>query len=303
MRAALRLSRGAARRALRRPGALHRRRGVRLRAARDRLPASAPLFPHAPRSSASPMPATGCMPTSPQRCCAGCSDWLDRGRAPPPPRLTIRLTKHRRPTMTDNLREAALDYHRFPTPGKISVTPTKPMATQRDLALAYSPGVADACMEIARDPAEAMQPDLARQPGGRHHQRHRGAGPGQHRPAGRQAGDGRQGLPVQEVRRHRRVRHRARRERPRRADRHHRAHGAHLRRHQPRGHQGARVLLHREEAARAHEDPGLPRRPARHRHRRGRGHPQRAAARRQGHRARSSSWPPAPAPRRWPAWT
>ena len=58
--------------------------------------------------------------------------------------------------MSDNLREAALDYHRFPTPGKISVTPTKPMATQRDLALAYSPGVADACMEIARDPAEAM---------------------------------------------------------------------------------------------------------------------------------------------------
>ena len=56
----------------------------------------------------------------------------------------------------DKLREAALDYHRFPTPGKISVNPTKPMATQRDLALAYSPGVAEACMEIVRDPAEAM---------------------------------------------------------------------------------------------------------------------------------------------------
>jgi malate dehydrogenase (oxaloacetate-decarboxylating)(NADP+) len=58
--------------------------------------------------------------------------------------------------MADNLREAALDYHRYPTPGKISVNPTKAMATQRDLALAYSPGVADACMEIVRDPAEAM---------------------------------------------------------------------------------------------------------------------------------------------------
>jgi malate dehydrogenase (oxaloacetate-decarboxylating) len=58
--------------------------------------------------------------------------------------------------MSDTLREAALDYHRYPTPGKISVNPTKPMATQRDLALAYSPGVADACMEIVRDPAEAM---------------------------------------------------------------------------------------------------------------------------------------------------
>ena len=49
---------------------------------------------------------------------------------------------------------------------------------------------------------------LARQPGRRGHQRHRGARPGRHRPAGRQAGDGRQGLPVQEVRRHRRLRHR-----------------------------------------------------------------------------------------------
>ena len=56
----------------------------------------------------------------------------------------------------DTLREAALDYHRFPMPGKISVQPTKAMATQRDLSLAYSPGVADACMEIAHNPAEAM---------------------------------------------------------------------------------------------------------------------------------------------------
>ncbi|HSW03839.1 NADP-dependent malic enzyme [Aquabacterium sp.] len=54
--------------------------------------------------------------------------------------------------MSDSLRDDALDYHRHPTPGKISVTPTKPMATQRDLALAYSPGVAEACMEIVRDP-------------------------------------------------------------------------------------------------------------------------------------------------------
>jgi malate dehydrogenase (oxaloacetate-decarboxylating)(NADP+) len=55
----------------------------------------------------------------------------------------------------ENLREAALDYHRYPTPGKISVTPTKAMATARDLSLAYSPGVADACMAIVDDPAEA----------------------------------------------------------------------------------------------------------------------------------------------------
>jgi malate dehydrogenase (oxaloacetate-decarboxylating)(NADP+) len=59
--------------------------------------------------------------------------------------------------MNEELRQDALDYHRFPQPGKISVTPTKPMATQRDLALAYSPGVAEACMEIARDPAQARE--------------------------------------------------------------------------------------------------------------------------------------------------
>ena len=57
--------------------------------------------------------------------------------------------------MTDRLREDALDYHRLPTPGKVAVTPTKPLATQRDLSLAYSPGVAAACMEIVRDPVEA----------------------------------------------------------------------------------------------------------------------------------------------------
>ncbi|MBT9594620.1 MAG: NADP-dependent malic enzyme [Vitreoscilla sp.] len=54
--------------------------------------------------------------------------------------------------MSDTLKHDALDYHRLPTPGKISVTPTKSMATQRDLALAYSPGVAEACLEIVRDP-------------------------------------------------------------------------------------------------------------------------------------------------------
>jgi len=54
-----------------------------------------------------------------------------------------------------SLKQAALDYHRLPKPGKISVTPTKGLVNQRDLALAYTPGVADACLEIVRDPAEA----------------------------------------------------------------------------------------------------------------------------------------------------
>ena len=57
--------------------------------------------------------------------------------------------------MDDSLRNSALDYHRFPTPGKISVTPTKALLNQRDLALAYTPGVAAACEAIVADPAEA----------------------------------------------------------------------------------------------------------------------------------------------------
>jgi len=57
--------------------------------------------------------------------------------------------------MDQDLKEAALEYHRLPTPGKISVVPTKAMATQRDLALAYSPGVAEPCLVIAEDPLQA----------------------------------------------------------------------------------------------------------------------------------------------------
>jgi len=53
------------------------------------------------------------------------------------------------------IREASLEYHRQSPPGKISIAPTKHLTNQRDLALAYSPGVAAACDEIVRDPAEA----------------------------------------------------------------------------------------------------------------------------------------------------
>ncbi len=59
--------------------------------------------------------------------------------------------------MDEALRKAALDYHEFPEPGKISVTPTKAMVNQRDLALAYSPGVAAPCEEIERDPSTAAK--------------------------------------------------------------------------------------------------------------------------------------------------
>src|SRR5277367_4775838 len=57
--------------------------------------------------------------------------------------------------MDEDFRKAALDYHRLPRPGKLSVEATKRMANQRDLALAYSPGVAAACEAIVADPAAA----------------------------------------------------------------------------------------------------------------------------------------------------
>ena len=57
--------------------------------------------------------------------------------------------------MTENLRQAALDYHALPTPGKLSVELTTPAQTQEDLSLAYSPGVAEPVREIAKDPEAA----------------------------------------------------------------------------------------------------------------------------------------------------
>jgi malate dehydrogenase (oxaloacetate-decarboxylating)(NADP+) len=54
-------------------------------------------------------------------------------------------------------RQAALDYHEFPTPGKIAVNASKPLVTQRDLSLAYTPGVAAACEEIVDDPLNAFR--------------------------------------------------------------------------------------------------------------------------------------------------
>src|SRR6187397_586457 len=54
-------------------------------------------------------------------------------------------------------RQDALDYHSLPRPGKIAVVPTKPLANQRDLSLAYTPGVAEPCLEIQKDPEEAYR--------------------------------------------------------------------------------------------------------------------------------------------------
>ncbi|MFN7607832.1 MAG: malic enzyme-like NAD(P)-binding protein, partial [Ralstonia sp.] len=80
--------------------------------------------------------------------------------------MTTVDTQPQQPARTDEelkaqqraaLRKAALEYHEFPTPGKISVTPTKPLSNQRDLALAYSPGVAAACEEIVEDVANSFR--------------------------------------------------------------------------------------------------------------------------------------------------
>jgi malate dehydrogenase (oxaloacetate-decarboxylating)(NADP+) len=60
-------------------------------------------------------------------------------------------------TRQDNARQAALDYHEFPRPGKLEIRATKPLANGRDLSRAYSPGVAEACLEIRGDPASAAR--------------------------------------------------------------------------------------------------------------------------------------------------
>jgi malate dehydrogenase (oxaloacetate-decarboxylating)(NADP+) len=59
--------------------------------------------------------------------------------------------------VSDELKQAALDYHQYPKPGKLSIALTKSTETQRDLALAYSPGVAEPVREISKDPAAAYQ--------------------------------------------------------------------------------------------------------------------------------------------------
>ena len=59
--------------------------------------------------------------------------------------------------MADNNRDDALEYHLSPRPGKTEVIPTKPTATQRDLSLAYTPGVAIPCLEIAKTPSDVYK--------------------------------------------------------------------------------------------------------------------------------------------------
>ncbi len=66
-------------------------------------------------------------------------------------------TEAQRSQAREELRKAALEYHEFPTPGKIAIAATKTLSNQRDLALAYSPGVAAPCEEIVKDPNNAFK--------------------------------------------------------------------------------------------------------------------------------------------------
>jgi malate dehydrogenase (oxaloacetate-decarboxylating)(NADP+) len=70
---------------------------------------------------------------------------------------SVSMTEDARQQAREELRRAALEYHEFPTPGKIAIAATKTLSNQRDLALAYSPGVAAPCEEIVRDPNNAFK--------------------------------------------------------------------------------------------------------------------------------------------------
>ena len=92
----------------------------------------------------------------------------------------------------EQLRDAALEYHEFPTPGRVSIAPTKALANLRDLALAYSLGVAYACTAIQENSNEAARYTSRANLVG--DQRHCGPGSGQHR--GPRCSHGRRGQVV-----------------------------------------------------------------------------------------------------------
>ena len=70
---------------------------------------------------------------------------------------SAKMSEDKRNQAREELRKAALEYHEFPTPGKLAISATKTLSNQRDLALAYSPGVAAPCEEIVKDPNNAFK--------------------------------------------------------------------------------------------------------------------------------------------------
>ena len=97
-------------------------------------------------------------------------------------------------------KQQTLDYHFGERPGKIEVIPSKPCRTQRDLSLAYTPGVAIPCLEIEKNPRDAFKYTARGNPGRRDQQRHGGARSGRYWRTGWKASDGRQGRSVQAFR-------------------------------------------------------------------------------------------------------
>ena len=93
--------------------------------------------------------------------------------------------------MSSSMDKEALEYHSKPIPGKVEVSSSKDCRTEHSLSLAYSPGVAAPCKEIAKDPTKVYDYTTKGQFGGRHHEWHRSFRIGQHRPLGRQTGHGR----------------------------------------------------------------------------------------------------------------
>ena len=182
------------------------------------------------------------------------------------------------------LREAALDYHEFPTPGKIAIAPTKQMINQRDLALAYSPGVAFACEAIVEDPLNAARFTARSNLVGVVTNGTAVLGLGNIGPlASKPVMEGKAvlfkkfaGIDVFDIELNEmRSAQAGRCDRRARTD---------LRRHQSGRHQGAGLLHRRARMPQAHEDSGLPRRPARHGDRRRGGGHQWSEGGRQEHR-------------------
>ena len=170
--------------------------------------------------------------------------------------------------------------------GKIEIRNKSPLKTRDDLSMAYTPGVARVCEAIHDDPDKAFQYTIKRNTVAVVSDGTAVLGPGRHRAAGGDAGDGGQGDAVQGVRRRRRVpdlpRHQGsgRDRRRRQGDR------AGVRRHQPRGHLGAALLRDRVAAEARARHPGVPRRPARDRRRGAGGAAQRADSDRPADRRR-----------------
>ncbi len=171
--------------------------------------------------------------------------------------------------------------------GTIEMASKHPIRNRDDLSMVYTPGVARVCEAIVANPEDARRLTVKRNSVAVVTDGSAVLGLGNIGPGRGAAGHGGQGCPVQAVRRYRRLAAVPGHPGPRRDRRHRQGGLARLRRDQPRGHLRAALLRDRGAAARDARHPGLPRRPARHRHRRARVADQRAPCRGEGPRRRA----------------